>query len=118
MTDSLRSPDVAAQSFREPWEAHAFAIVIKLHERGAFTWKEWADALSGQISKAQGEGDPDNGDTYYHHWLCAVETLVAQKGLSSADELHQYRDAWDCAADRTPHGQPIELQQADFRTSI
>ena len=115
MTSNLSPPDAATQAFREPWEAHAFAIVIKLHERGAFTWNEWADALAKQISKAQGEGDVDNGETYYQHWLTAVETLVAKKGFSTLEELSRYRDAWDCAADRTPHGQPIELRQTDFR---
>jgi hypothetical protein len=28
--------------------------------------------------------------------------------------LHHYRDAWDHACDRTPHGQPIELRADDF----
>jgi hypothetical protein len=28
--------------------------------------------------------------------------------------LARYRDAWDRAADRTPHGAPIVLQPEDF----
>ena len=28
--------------------------------------------------------------------------------------LARYRDAWDHAADRTPHGTPIELEPEDF----
>jgi hypothetical protein len=28
--------------------------------------------------------------------------------------LARYRDAWDHAADRTPHGTPIELTPEDF----
>jgi hypothetical protein len=28
--------------------------------------------------------------------------------------LARYRDAWDHAADRTPHGMPIELRPGDF----
>jgi hypothetical protein len=28
--------------------------------------------------------------------------------------MHRYRDAWDHAADRTPHGSPIELKSEDF----
>jgi len=27
---------------------------------------------------------------------------------------HRYRDAWDHAADRTPHGAPIVLMPGDF----
>jgi nitrile hydratase accessory protein len=99
--------------FREPWEAHAFALVLSLHERGAFSWREWADTLATQIAVAQAQGDPDVGDTYYRHWLRALEVLVAAKGLSSLAELDRYRVAWDRAADRTPHGQPIELRSED-----
>jgi nitrile hydratase accessory protein len=104
----------AATVFREPWEAHAFAMVLMLHERGVFTWQEWADTLATQITSAQRDGDPDRGDTYYGHWLNALEALVARKGVSSGVELGRYRDAWDHAADRTPHGHPIELRPDDF----
>jgi nitrile hydratase accessory protein len=100
--------------FREPWEAQAFAMTLALHERGLFTWVEWAEALAAQITAAQAAGDPDAGDTYYRHWLAALEGLVARKGASSGDELARYRHAWDHAADRTPHGQPIELRREDF----
>jgi len=108
----LRGAD--APAFREPWQAHAFALTVQLHERGVFTWREWADALSRQIKAAQASGDPDLGDTYYQHWLAALEALVAAKGAASLRELQRTADAWDHAADRTPHGQPIELKPEDF----
>lgn len=104
----------AAPTFAEPWQAHAFAMVVTLHQRGMFSWREWADTLAAQISKAQAAGDADRGDTYYAHWLAALETLVAAKGASSAAELARTARAWDKAADRTPHGQPIELRQGDY----
>ena len=100
--------------FREPWQAQAFAMALALHERGLFTWPEWAATLAAQIEAAHGAGDPDLGDTYYRHWLAALETLVTVKQAGSAAELSRLRDAWDHAADRTPHGQPIVLQAADF----
>jgi nitrile hydratase accessory protein len=100
--------------FREPWEAQAFAMALALHERGLFTWSEWAAALADEIKRAQAAGDPDLGDTYYRHWLAALERLVAEKGVASRDTLARYREAWDHAADRTPHGQPIELKPDDF----
>lgn len=104
----------AAPVFREPWEAHAFAMVLTLHERGLFTWPEWADALAGAIAAAQAEGDADLGDTYYRHCLHALEQLVTAKGAGTQAELERYRQAWDRAADRTPHGKAIELDQRDF----
>jgi nitrile hydratase accessory protein len=101
--------------FREPWEAQAFAMVVALNERGLFSWSEWAAALGAEIKRAQSAGDPDLGTTYYRHWLAALERLVAQKGVADLDVLARYRDAWDRAADRTPHGQPIELSAEDFK---
>ena len=106
--------DDAGPVFREPWEAHAFAMALALHERGLFTWTEWAATLADQIKRAQAEGDPDTGETYYRHWLATLERLVAEKGVTTSETLHRYRDAWDHAADRTPHGMPIELMPGDF----
>ena len=102
--------------FREPWEAQAFAMAVALHARGLFSWTEWAAALADEIKRAQASGDPDTGDTYYRHWLAALEKLVADKNVTTPEALHRYRDAWDHAADRTPHGSPIELKPEDFGT--
>ena len=99
---------------REPWEAQAFAMTLALHERGVFTWTEWASALAAEIKRAQAAGDPDTGETYYSHWLNTLEKLVAEKGVTTQDTLHRYRDAWDRACGRTPHGEPIELREEDF----
>jgi len=81
--------------FSAPWQAQAFAIVLALHARGVFTWPEWASALATVIRQAQERGDPDTGDTDYQHWVNALE------------------HAWEAAADRTPHGQPIALTEAE-----
>lgn len=108
--------DADGPVFNAPWEAQAFAMTLKLHERGVFTWAEWAAALSRAIAVAQAAGDADLGDTYYRHWLDALEALVTAKQVSSADELQRYQAAWDRAADRTPHGQPIVLKRSDFAT--
>jgi len=103
-----------APVFAAPWQAQAFAMTVALHARGLFTWPEWADTLSARIRTAQAEGDADLGDTYYHHWLCALEELVARKGAGSAAELARQRHAWQHAAERTPHGQPITVEPQDF----
>jgi nitrile hydratase accessory protein len=107
--------DADGPVFREPWEAQAFAMALALHERGVFTWAEWAATLGEEIKRAQALGDPDTGETYYRHWLNTLERLVAAKGVTDGATLARYRDAWDHAADRTPHGTPIELKPEDFR---
>ena len=106
--------DADGPVFREPWEAQAFAMTLALYERGLFTWPEWAATLADEIKKAQAAGDPDTGETYYQHWLNALERMVAHKGVTDPATLKRYHDAWDRACDRTPHGQPIELRQSDF----
>ena len=115
--DLARAPRAEGNPvFREPWEAQAFAITLALHQRGLFSWSEWAEALAAQIRCAQAAGDADLGDTYYRHWLLALEALVASKGASSPEELSRHRHAWAHAADRTPHGQPIDLKPTDFKS--
>jgi nitrile hydratase accessory protein len=106
--------DSAGPVFREPWEAQAFAMALALHERGLFTWAGWAATLAHEIKRAQAAGDPDRGDTYYCHWLNALERLVADKNVASGAQLTRYRDAWEHAAARTPHGTPIALADEDF----
>ena len=100
--------------FAAPWQAQAFAMALTLHGRGLFTWSEWAAMLADEIRRAQAAGDPDLGDTYYHHWLATLERMIAEKGVTTTDVLLRTRDAWDHAADRTPHGKPILLTEADF----
>jgi nitrile hydratase accessory protein len=100
--------------FREPWEAHAFAMALALYDKGLFAWTEWAAMLGEEIKKAQAAGDPDTGETYYHHWLATLERIVAEKGVTTAQALGQHYDAWERAAHRTPHGKPIELRAEDF----
>ena len=107
--------DAEGPVFREPWEAQAFALTLSLYDRGVFKWPEWAAILGDEIKKAQAAGDPDTGETYYRHWLAALERIVAEKGVTDASTLRKYYDAWDHAADRTPHGKPIALMPEDFR---
>jgi nitrile hydratase accessory protein len=115
-TQELRDlpKDADGPVFAAPWQAQAFAMALALHGRGLFTWGEWAAMLGGEIKRAQAAGDPDLGDTYYRHWLATLERMVAEKGVTSTETLHRTRDAWDHAADRTPHGRPIVLTKADF----
>jgi nitrile hydratase accessory protein len=106
--------DADGPVFREPWEAQAFAMALALHAHGLFTWNEWAATLADEIKRAHAAGDADTGETYYRHWLATLERLIAAKGVATTDTLNRYRDAWDHAADRTPHGSPIELKREDF----
>lgn len=89
-------------------------MVVALNQRGLFGWDEWAAMLGEEIKAAQRAGDADTGETYYRHWLAALERMVAHKGIADRAALKRYHDAWERAADRTPHGAPIELKAKDF----
>lgn len=95
--------------FNAPWEAEVFALCLSLHQQRLFTWDEWATELSTTISMAQQAGDPDLGNTYYQHWLSTLEKLVVNKNVGSPQKLAELYQAWDTAAKRTPHGDPITL---------
>lgn len=100
--------------FKEPWEAQAFAIAVALQQRGVFTWGEWANLIGEEIRKAQAAGDPDTGATYYSHWLATLERIVVLKGAANVDLLTRTKAAWHHAAERTPHGAPMELTPSDY----
>ena len=102
-------------TFREPWEAEAFALAVSLNQRGLFSWKEWASALGDEIKKAQAAGDPDTGETYYRHWLATLERVLAEKGIADQISVARTRDALRRACARTPHGTPIALRADDFQ---
>jgi len=106
--------DAEGPVFGAPWEAQAFAMTMALHARGLFTWPEWTATLAAEIQRAHAAGDPDRGDTYYHHWLAALERLVAEKEIADPHTLARYHEGWHRAAARTPHGTPIELRPEDF----
>jgi nitrile hydratase accessory protein len=95
--------------FAEPWQARAFALAMKLSERGYFTREEWTAALAGELQDVADRGEIDDGSRYYHHWLAALETLVVSKGLASTHALLDRKEAWSEAYHRTPHGKPVEL---------
>ncbi|MEO8143826.1 MAG: nitrile hydratase accessory protein [Betaproteobacteria bacterium] len=85
--------DEGGPVFNAPWEAHAFGLTVKLHERGVFSWQEWAAALAAVIREAGAAGEPDRGDTYYLHWVKALERLVIGRGLADATLLAALADA-------------------------
>ncbi|WP_373088602.1 nitrile hydratase accessory protein [Sneathiella sp.] len=97
--------------FDEPWQAQAFALTVRLHEQGQFSWPEWAEMLSAEIAAATINGTDAGNEGYYLCWLTALEKIVTAKNLLTAAELTTRKRAWQTASEHTPHGQPIELTQ-------
>jgi nitrile hydratase accessory protein len=102
-----RAPlDGEGPAFREPWEAQIFALVLALHEAGVFTWSEWTAVLSRRVA-APHSAETDVGG--YGRWLAALESLLIERDIASAEALTARKNAWARAAEATPHGTPILL---------
>ena len=99
--------------FPEPWAAEAFAITVHLHARGVFSWGEWAEQLSVQVHKP---GRAEDGSDYYDCWVAALSALLVDKGIAGADDILALQHSWQRAAEATPHGKPIVIQNDPQRS--
>jgi nitrile hydratase accessory protein len=108
----LSPPDLAglprgaagAPAFPGLWQARAFALAHALHAAGAFAWPAFAAALGAELRR---------GDAYWEAWLAALEAVLARERLVEPGRVAEVADRWGRAAARTPHGQPVRLENAD-----
>ena len=84
--------------FAEPWQARAFAVVVKLCQDGHAEWDEFQRRLIAEIGAADAAGDDATG--YYEHWLAACERLLVERGLAAPGELARRKAI--AAASRPP----------------
>ena len=103
------SPPPTAPVFAEPWQARAFALMLKLRDCGHFTATEWSAALGKALREPNEAGHTAENSNYYSYWLTALESLVLAKGFTDRQSLLIRRAAWADAYRRTPHGKPVEL---------
>lgn len=95
--------------FDEPWQATVFALAVHLHARGQFSWPDWATTLSQELKNSSASTEAEEGTVYYSSWLCALERLVFERGLTDQESLKARIEAWEDAYRRTPHGKPVRL---------
>lgn len=98
--------------FAEPWHAQAFAMTVHLHQQGVFAWTEWAESLSRELHKPDRAAD---GSDYFDGWVAALTTLLAEKGVADEAMLLSLQLSWQRAAQATPHGSPIVLDNDPLR---
>lgn len=92
--------------FAAPWEAKAFALAVLLRDRGLFGGNAWAEALGAECA---------GGGPYYAAWLGALEKMLAEAGVASAEDVARLARDWQRAAEATPHGTPIRLENLPDR---
>jgi nitrile hydratase accessory protein len=95
--------------FDEPWQLTAFGIVVALHKKGLFEWKEWVGYLSAEIASGKTYDVEDTNGIYYRQWLNALERLVTEKDLATAAELLARKEEWRYVDEHRDFGQPLNL---------
>lgn len=103
----------AERTFDAPWQAQIFALVIKLHEDGHFTWPAFSERLAAVIRHHEDQGIERN---YYQNWHDAAVSLLSERGLIERDDLDDSVQAVIAhqASDHghEPHKTPIAIAPA------
>jgi nitrile hydratase accessory protein len=112
LDDALLQDDTRP-GFAEPWQAELFAMTHALSQRGVFSWPQWAAAFATAIARHPQTGEEGIELAYFRQWLSALEGLLADKGICAAQDLNSLAARWRQAYLHTPHGQPVELVNAE-----
>jgi hypothetical protein len=83
-----------------------------LIKSGFISQQEWVDIFSEEILAAQAQGDPDRGDTYYNHWMNAIERIAIDRDVVDRKTLQKNQELWELAIRNTPHGVALCLDNA------
>ncbi|MEB3333920.1 MAG: hypothetical protein VKP70_02935 [Cyanobacteriota bacterium] len=100
--------------FRDSWEAEAYALGNLLVKLNYITAKEWMELMAESIREAQDLGDPDTGETYYHHWCRSLEKYCFNTRLIDPEQHLKRLKLWRSAIINTPHGVPLCIENADL----
>lgn len=74
--------------FDAPWQSRAFSVAVTLADSGLCDWDDFRERLIGEIGEwERSHGPGAEGWDYYACWLAALERLLTERGLLSADEL-------------------------------
>ena len=106
--------DAEGPVFREPWEAQAFAMTLALYDRGCSPGRNGRRRSATRSRRRRPPAIPTPAKPITGTGSTRWSGSWRRKGVADAKTLHRYYHAWDHAADRTPHGQPIELKPSDF----
>lgn len=87
-------------------------MTVRLHEKGVFSWSEWAEALSAELYKPGRKADASD---YFDCWVAALSRLVTELSITSGGQLETLTKSWQRAAEATPHGHPIVIENDPLR---
>ena len=99
----LRLSEDGAPVFPQPWAADAFAMTVHLHQKGLFSWTEWAETLSAELRHQ----DPARcGEDYFDCWVKALTAILVRHGVADAETVLALQQSWQRAAEATPASAP------------
>ena len=107
---SASDPGVA---FTAPWQAQVFALVDSLRNHEVLGADEWSRALGEQLARLP--PDSCDAEAIWGCWVAALETCLVRRGIAASLQLTSLRQSWAIAAEKTPHGDAIELGPAAYR---
>lgn len=108
-------PDEERPAFNESWQVQAYALVQVLIETGRISSSHWAKAFGAALREAADRGEPDSTDTYYTALSEILQRILIAGGRMQDYEIQQRMDDWRAAYRRTPHGNPVRLNEVQDR---
>ena len=73
--------------FAEPWESRAFGMAVTSCAAGLFGWPQFKEALITRIARWEAAATDGSHWNYYHHWLGALEDVLAGCGAVLRDDV-------------------------------
>lgn len=79
--------------FEEEWQRRAFGLAVALSEFKHYPWASFQQELIAAIGTWEREAGPGDTWGYYDHWLTALERVVVDTGILTADEMRAVLEA-------------------------
>jgi nitrile hydratase accessory protein len=98
--------------FAKPWHATVFGLVVSLHSDGRFSWPDWVAAYARRDQASPDRAGECVEDGYYRRVLETLQDILAAQDQVTSEALRTMDDAWRRAYLATPHGEPVELENA------
>jgi nitrile hydratase accessory protein len=74
--------------FSQTWERQAFGVALALSKNGHFDWEDFRQKLISAIGEWEGSHElEDPSWSYYERWLTALERLLVQEQIVTAEDL-------------------------------
>jgi len=100
--------DQDERAFDAPWQAQAFALVLRLNENGCFSWEEWVRVFSEKIATSPARAGESVNDAYFRQWVDALDAILIETGQLSPGDSPTRAAVWKAAYLNTPHGVRLE----------